>query len=133
MKINKFIFFGLILLILLCEYISFEYLKVSARDSVEVTQFVEFIRLAFWMTCGVLVSGFIFLFLNDYLLKKWLKYILSWFLPVSFIVVSVGDSGSQILQVPKSALALFMGGLLVFVTIVFVVGYPIYSRTKNKK
>ena len=89
---------------------------------------------AFYMLVSISVSTLFFFVIRIETFNKWLKYVLSWFLPLSFLVIASGTDGAQFGWMPKTALAQVMGTLLVLVTLGFVIVQTLLPKMqKNKK
>lgn len=75
----------------------------------------------FYGSIGLVSSLILLQFFSNFYFKNWLKYIASWYIPVTVIYVSQIDIYSSfILSIDRSTAALYwMGGLFV-ITIVFV-------------
>jgi len=75
---------------------------------------------AFWYTASLLPSFVLLLFVKSSVFKNWLKYIVSWYIPVSiFAVNQVSVNSSSILSFDRSTVAVLWMSVLFIITVIF--------------
>ena len=82
----------------------------------------------FFVVTSYLISSVILLFFSDHIFKRWLRQIVSWFLPVSIIVIWFGSGGNDFVSPDKTDLAIVMGYVLSIVTFVFALVQKFYYK-----
>ena len=66
-----------------------------------------------------LVISIVFLFFSETVFKKWLRKVVSWFLPLSVILILTGTDGNSYTWLSRTDITIFMGVVLVAITLVF--------------
>jgi len=114
---NKYFIFSIILFLttyLLFGLTNFSFID-SFRDSYEDT-IVDPITYISLFSAAV---SFILLFFSSEIFKLWLRKIVSWFLPISTLIILINGDGQDIVGPDRTDLAIFFGFILVVVTLVF--------------
>ena len=66
-----------------------------------------------------LVISIVFLFFSENIFQKWLRKVVSWFLPLSVILILTGTDGNSYTWLSRTDITIFMGVVLVAITLVF--------------
>ncbi|MES2749622.1 MAG: hypothetical protein V4606_04490 [Patescibacteria group bacterium] len=125
---NKKFFLSSVLLVL-CLFV-YDYLVIeSISDSIKKYYYEEYLRILLYFSISVAVSSGVLIFFNNVIFEKWLKKIISWYLPFAAIITSTGSEGSFI-NPGKDDLALFFSWLLLGVTLLFILVQKFYFKVK---
>ena len=84
----------------------------------------------FYLTMGISTCSLIFVFLEIILFKRWLTKILSWFLPVSLLIIFTSNVYGGIPQPGRTDVAALFSTLLVFITVIFILVQKFYFKVK---
>ena len=128
-KVNLVSIAGLIatdvIIILLTER-SFVYLNQGKFNKYEES----LLEPLFFGSLPIIIILFMFLTVNDNLFKTWLKYIASWYIPLSIFFISQIDIYSSfILAIDRTTAALYwMGGLFILTSL--FIGYQMFITKK---
>lgn len=83
----------------------------------------------FLFLAGLAVSNLLLLFFNDQIFKLWLRKIVSWFLPISIIILFAAKaSTSEVVSFDRTDYAIVLGCLLVLITLVFSLVQKFYYK-----
>lgn len=83
----------------------------------------------FYTLIGYSISCLILLFFNNQIFKLWLRKIVSWFLPFSLIVLFASSSSrGGVVSFDRTDYAIFLGFVLVVVTLVFTLVQKFYYK-----
>ncbi len=86
----------------------------------------------FHWTLGIGVSALIFLFFNNNIFQNWFKKVFVWFVPLGLLITFSTRVYGGIPQPGRGETASLLSGLLVVVSIIFVVVHFIYEWKKKR-
>lgn len=84
----------------------------------------------FYLSLGMITSCIILLFVKKVFFQKWLKNILSWFLPISLVIIFSTDVYGGIPQPGRTDTAWYFSFLLVLITVIFILFQRLYFKVK---
>lgn len=76
-----------------------------------------------YYTFALSLSSIILFFFSQRIFEKWFKNILSWFLPLSVLLIISGTTSSAYAWFSRTDLAIISGSLLVIITIFYCLYY----------
>lgn len=82
----------------------------------------------FFVSLSYLFSIFILFFFPDTIFRLWLRRIVSWFLPLSLLLIASGTTGNNLAWIPRTDLAIFSGTALVILTLMFALVQRFYYQ-----
>jgi hypothetical protein len=94
-----------------------------------------FLSPAFFTIVSYAISSLILLFFGQDIFKLWLRKIVSWFFPLSIIILFAADPASSgIISFDRTDYAIGLGFLLVSITLIFALLKRFYSfiKVRNK-
>ena len=122
-------FFICSVVLVLCLFL-YDYLIIeSVTDSIKKYYYEEYLRIILYFSISVTASSGILIFFNQRIFVKWLKKIITWYLPLSVLITSTGSEGSFV-NPGKDDFALFFSWTLLVITILFILVQRYYLIVK---
>lgn len=81
-----------------------------------------------YISLSVGVTFFILMFFNNDIYVSWLKNLMTWFTPLSLVLILSGTTGSSYAWFSRSDLSIFFGVSLVIITTVYVLASRFYFK-----
>ncbi|MFM2381371.1 MAG: hypothetical protein RLZZ76_138 [Candidatus Parcubacteria bacterium] len=81
---------------------------------------------------GFIATSLIFIFLNNQIFQNWFKKVFIWFVPIGLLITFSTRVYGGIPQPGRGETASLLSGLLVVVSIIFIIAHLIYDWKKKK-
>jgi hypothetical protein len=85
----------------------------------------------FFLTSSIFISVALLFFFSEKIFEVWLGKFMIWFFPLSLIIIAIGSVEVNYGTPTRSSLSIFMGSIMVGVTLIIALTQRFYFNRKS--